>query len=1102
MFMRKYKAVLRGKRGSSLPMVLAIGLVLVIWVMALTPIITAQGKASIDVQNQEAAYLQSRSAIEFTKGELLNMVTLHGIPETFAVTYDGSVFTPKAWDDPDYGTYVSAQPSDLDDIPLDTENGKKVAAICAVEKPAGEKDYTIQVTTFNNGEAGLTYNTTYTPPVLSKMINPEAYKKTHALPLSDFVLVDGKIGPNTVWNSTLTDRTFTHTSYISTNSNGKFTSYKSGFEETFLRVTGDNYAGNAGSYPAVFKRTVGVPDDPDADANQPDTITFETPNAPSLSVKWAELTDNGNKLTVTLQSDASTALYCCTNSAGTVITEWQNINSFTINNASGEYFFYCYVPKSISGDGKTIYNESDVSTGVGVNVYTPNYSNKVVPTASGSYIMYTGSSSSPTTLGMTSGGALKQNTTPKQVYYNGAPVWKMSSNSEFSIYDSNYNVTRQLNCNSEKYQLGNSYQPLDYSSSNNTISKTVSEWWGFIPIPITYYLDISNTNFVSRNVKYTYFVNATTTLSQAPAAPAKPAAVQLSIAPPTSITEDTTLEDIKDYYKSRCPSWVQSPRVYICSVDGQFKAYVSGTDSRTGLYFLCEMPGSIQLKAKGYGVAGAALYLMGNTNAIDTEGKAIYLKADLLVIRDNIATGGGSVTVNPYSTSDTLAFFKSGSGPFKAYNFYRIPAGTNLLNVTAEEEAAWLVRDNTGECAAGSVVEYAADGVTVNSIVFPDKAIILETSSDFHYPVINFDIAYATDEQLAHVVSGEAARWTNNGVLSGVDNTPNGWYVVCPYVTSISGNVTRSANRIIMKSEAESLDVSGTVRLVSRYWSVDVPKITQTNINAEFFLYCLTSKENKFVEGLDWLSSFLGDIDYSSDTMQVDYERQTTIARVGSETSIDAQICRYENGTDLFDGATPEAQKQDLRIEYTIDDINNAFNSEALKATIVERYMHLTANRTDTLDLAGILLPRELKIYSNYISFDSSIKKISIWSPLGDSSFIVNSQETGYTEDEYLYLFASSAADTYTGTMLYFEGNIDVYRRWAKIHTIEAGFYYVPSGGTSILNLSSYKVSKDELDTYSKYINENDGSMSSAYVDTGFETEDATEGGFGGGSVN
>ena len=812
-----------------------------------------------------------------------------------------------------------------------------------------------------------------------------------------------------------------------------------------------------------------------------------------MSVKWAELTDNGNKLTVTLQSDASTALYCCSASEG-----WSNSKEFTISNPNGEYFFYCYIPQSISADGKTIYNESAVSS-VSVNVYTPNYSNIVVPTASGSYIMYTGSSSNPTTLGMTSGGALKQNTTPKQVYYNGAPVWKMSSNSEFSIYDSNYNVTRQLNYNSEKYQLGNSYQPLYYSSSNNTISKT--DWlWGFLPVD--YYLDISNTNFVSIGTKkYTYFVDATTTLSQAPAAPAKPAAVQLSIDPPTTITEDTTLEDIKDYYKSRCPSWVQSPRVYICSVDGQFKAYVSGTDSRTGLYFLCEMPGSIQLKAKGYGVAGAALYLMGNTNAIDTEGKAIYLKADLLVIRDNIATGGGSVTVNPYSTSDTLAFFKSGSGPFKAYNFYRIPAGTNLLNVTAEEEAAWLVRDNTGECAAGSVVEYAADGVTVNSIVFPDKAIILETSSDFHYPVINFDIAYATDEQLAHVVSGEAARWTNNGVLSGVDNTPNGWYVVCPYVTSISGNVTRSANRIIMKSEAESLDVSGTVRLVSRYWSVDVPKITQTNINAEFFLYCLTSKENKFVEGLDWLSSFLGDIDYSSDTMQVDYERQTTIARVGSETSIDAQICRYENGTDLFDGATPEAQKQDLRIEYTIDDINNAFNSEALKATIVERYMHLTANRTDTLDLAGILLPRELKIYSNYISFDSSIKKISIWSPLGDSSFIVNSQETGYTEDEYLYLFASSAADTYTGTMLYFEGNIDVYRRWAKIHTIEAGFYYVPSGGTSILNLSSYKVSKDELDTYSKYINENDGSMSSAYVDTGFETEDATEGGFGGGSV-
>ena len=1099
------KRKLRGKGGSSLPMVLAIGLVLVVWVMGLSPIVATQGKASIDVQQQEEDYLQSRSAIEFTKGELYNMVTLHGVPETFAVTYEGDLYSVKAWDAPDYGAYVSAQPSDLDDVPQATENGNKVAAICAVVKPAGEKDYTIQVTTYNQGEAGLTYNTTYTPPVISKMVYPEAYKKTEALPLSDFILVDGKIGGKTVWNSTLTDKTYTHTSYISTNSNGKFTSYKSGFKETFLLLDPDNPSrGDAGSYHSVFKVTAGIPEETPNPDDISDNISFgSAATTPSLSITSA--TVSGTRMSLTLSSHGSYAMYCCVDQNGNMVHDWQASNSFTVDVAAGEYYyFYCYIAEHV--EGSNVVGRSEVSNAAPVFVYQFDPNDYATNLSSDKrYVMYTTSGSKYFALGNNSNNLSSfQIPSGLNLYYEGAPVWKANgsgNNYTFSINNKYLYFQTDLNLGiyvTGKYLLSNSGSTLQYASDNTLSTKSGM---------YTFYVDITETSgFENTSSRKVYFFPVNTTIPSG-STPARPE-TSFSVSTLTP-DDDTTIKEIRDYYKAQCQSkGVANPVVYVVATgaENNYDVYATGTYNGTPFFELIDNI-TLQIAPAGYGVSGSALYFMGSGTGINTAGENVYLKADLLVFRDSIATGGGAVFLNPYSASDTLVFFKSGSHPFKAYNFYRVPAGTNLLKVTEEQAAAWLVRDNTGECTEGSIVEYASDGVTVKSIIFPDRVIILETSSSFNYPVINFDIAYASDEQLAHVVSGEAARWTNDGVLSGVDETPNGWYVVCPYVTSISGNVTRSANRIIMKSEADSLDVSGTVRLVSRYWSVDVPKITQSDSSAKFLLYCLTSKENTFIEDLTWLSTFLGDIDYSSDTMQVDYERMTTISRIAGDTMIEAQICRYENGTDLFSGATPEAQKQDLRIEYEIDMINSAFDDEALKATIVERYMHLTGTSTDTLDLAKLLLPCELQLYSNYISFDSSIKYINIRSTLGwsDSSIVINSQETGYTEDEYLYLFSASSAETYTGTMLYFEGNVDVYRRLSKIGTINAGFYYVPAGGTSLLDLcddTAYQISKEELDTYSKYINENDGSMSSAYVDTGFETEDASEGGFGGGSVN
>ena len=167
--------------------------------------------------------------------------------------------------------------------------------------------------------------------------------------------------------------------------------------------------------------------------------------------------------------------------------------------------------------------------------------------------------------------------------------------------------------------------------------------------------------------------------------------------------------------------------------------------------------------------------------------------------------------------------------------------------------------------------------------------------------------------------------------------------------------------------------------------------------------------------------------------------------------------------------------------------------------------MDISGGTTGVLNFDGSDHTRELSLFTNYVSFDSSVTEIVVksgWFTQG--GFVINSQESGYTQNEYLSLFHTSSAETYTGTLLFFENDVLVNRGGRNNFTIEDGFYFIPAttNGTSILNIRDYSITKEELNTYSKYINENDGSMSSAYVDTGFETEDANEGGFGGGSVN
>jgi len=1131
----------RTKRGSSLPMVLAIGLVLVVWVMGLTPIITTQGKASIDVRRQEEDYLQSRSAIEFTKGELVNMVS-YGNPRTFAVVKGKDAAEPDQFtaidkrDDPNYAAlYVNNQANvtglNSDDYPLDSPDGDKVVAICAVDKI--DKIYDINITTYCNGKGNLTYHTTYTPPVASKMINPEAYKKTQALPLSDYVLVDGKYGDTVVWNSTLITSgeasPHTSTNYIK-KSGSRFSSYSANFHETFLPVTGGVFQGDAKNLPAVFKKTVETPEDPNASQNMPDTVRFMDSGKPTVSIKWAEMSSDGSTLNVELQSSATTALYCYSSTSGAV-SDWQSSKNFAISSASGCYTFYCYVPQHISGDGKTIYNESEISDGATLSVYTPTDFTPVAPTASGQYMMYTGSSGDPSYfLKMNSSGSLYNSTVRTQVYYDGAPVWTVSGN-KISAYNSYLGRPRGLCFDPSgagtppagMYNLENA--GTDLTISNGTVKSSYTYWTIIVVVPVQrtqdYYLDIVGTNFVNKNSQNTYFTEITPPALTSSPAPAKPAPITLDLDLPDEddITVDTTLNEIKSDLESQCETRYSttSTKAYIVLKDGDFVVYISGY--KDGRYFFTEV-GTVALKARGYGVRGAELYFMGQGAAVNTEDNPVFIEADLLVIRDDIAVGDGSVNVSTYNESfGTLVFFVNGvlvDGSsedyiFKPYNFYLLPNGTSapeeerqtsvdLTSVTADQAAEWLVRDDAGSRFADGAIVDDSSGV-VTSIEFPDRVLELENSGKFRYPVINFDIAYASPEQLAYVVSGEAIKWTANGVLQNSSDNLNSMYVVCPYIMSVNGDVTRSANRILTYSGTRDLAVASTVKFYTRYLSFDTDTITKGDTNAHFYLYSLTKQP----QWDDSIKAALGSVNYSSQTLQVDFECSMTLVLSGTNKPlIDPQICRYDSGADLFAGA----DMRPLQASYTTNEIEGKLTSVLPTITIIDRYVDISGSSLSLYNWFFIIpFEADIDLYSNYVSFDSSLKKIHV--PERRDGLMFGSQETGYTSNEYLFLFKNSTAEEYNGTLIHFESDVEIYIGLTYHHTVDAGFYAVPSGETrNILDFNNpdadnpiMKLDDDELLNYSSVIKE-DGSMDSAYVDTGFETDASVAGGFGGGSVN
>lgn len=239
----------RSKRGSSLPMVMAIGAALVIWVMALLPLMATSGTTAAQTKLLEANYLSSKSSIEFVKGELTEMVK-GGVPKPFVVWQDDSgiyhiemkLESNGSGVRSGYLTYVDSKSEpntgarDADDEP----KLNSVVALCGVEQTSGNI-YKITIRTYNNGEEGTTYTATYTGAGKMKIF-PEAYKQTQAMPLSDFVLVDGKLGDRTVWTSTIGNKD---------NYTGSFAEYLNPIYATET----ENARSDAGKYPIVFKRT-------------------------------------------------------------------------------------------------------------------------------------------------------------------------------------------------------------------------------------------------------------------------------------------------------------------------------------------------------------------------------------------------------------------------------------------------------------------------------------------------------------------------------------------------------------------------------------------------------------------------------------------------------------------------------------------------------------------------------------------------------------------------------------------------------------------------------------------------------------------------------
>lgn len=488
---------------------------------------------------------------------------------------------------------------------------------------------------------------------------------------------------------------------------------------------------------------------------------------------------------------------------------------------------------------------------------------------------------------------------------------------------------------------------------------------------------------------------------------------------------------------------------------------------------------------------GSSLYFMGQDGSINTFGNFVDLRTDLLVLNSDII-GGGQVKVQPYNTSgvagDTLLFIantggivRGGNVIFEGRTFYRIPANTDLCNLNAGTTAGWKV---------GTVMDEDVKYLFRQGV----------------FPEVNLDIAYADRAQLSRIINSETIGWTDDGILAGSSNSSNPGYAITAYITGMNGEVSYKANRILIAGKCagvNALNVTSDLAFTTRYLSVDAEQIEGSG--TKFMLYNL-AQDQDFVQ---WISNALGLTNYSSKSLQMDYERPTMIISDAGTITMPTQICRYDNGTNLLGNAT----NMSLMAEYTTSEIENLFEngfiSSILGSTVktVDRYVSLKAdNASGTIDIDSWLSGSQLDIYANYVYVDSSVKKINMSSWFGGNDIRVSSQESGYTTQEYLGIFKGHSAETYTGTILYFSGSVQI-NLGRSTKTVAPGFYWIQAtdNGTSLAELADnpadHAIDPEELKDYSIYINP-DGSLSNAYVDTGLlDNNSVGAGGFSGGSM-
>lgn len=557
---------------------------------------------------------------------------------------------------------------------------------------------------------------------------------------------------------------------------------------------------------------------------------------------------------------------------------------------------------------------------------------------------------------------------------------------------------------------------------------------------------------------------------------------------------------------------------------------------------------------------GSSLYFMGRNGSIDTQDATIYLHTDLIVLRHDIM-GSGSVVINPYSQDlntydpndtapDTLLFavndIKNASSKvvFKALTFYRIPAGTDINEIT-DTEAVNL------------------HPLNINNDI--DKLKLLLRSED--YPEINMDIAYidrennkdkSNDNQLAHIVSGETIGWTENGTLIGGDDenynyfyeeytSRNRQFVVCAYVSEVKDTtISRTANRILIAA-AEELNQDGTksmtlkvpdsLTFTCRYFSITADSIIQDTNSGSLKIANLGQDSSFWGDVLKWLSLS----QYSSKSLQVDFERTTNVHYSGgdgdhhySKQGIFRLDTPPDEGLDLFSAY----EVQPLMVTYTNNEIKGWLGRANNDIRIVDRYLTLTSGGLGDL-IVESFGESKLDVYSNYLYIDKSVNSYTFDSSIvgawggAKTDFRINSQERGY-KSEYLGFFTHNSSETYNGTIVYIAPNdsqkalgadnggvtikkvitifgIPVY---SDPEFIPSGFYFIPAkeGGTSITALTDlgvenntdgkpWAIDPDKLSQYSIYIKQ-DGTLSDAYVDTGLiGNGDLGESGFSGGNV-